>query len=471
MPERLAPRTSSGPTRATPLQRSHLARAAGTWTTAFAALVGLAAGCAHQGPATPANPGGAPVTSYEMDPIKITAVNGPDGMHIESFDAAELFEQGSKALGEKRYDDALGAYDRLLKEFNDPRYARAALYNAGLAHQGKKDWSGAINRFKALVDRYPDSSDSKDGLFQLAATYAEMGNWPASAEILARTLERKDLTADDKLEAMGRRGFAQLQLKDLDTSERTFRSAVAYYHQIEKEERLETDFFLALALYHLGEITHERFRAAPLRLPESQMNIDLDEKARLLLQAQRQYIDTMKLGNPEWAAASGFQVGALYEELYDSFIHAPVPPEMLRSDQVERREVYYSELRKKIRVLLEKSSHWHDENLKMIERYGIRNEWRDKSRLAYAKIQQLLDPSYRPNFQPTASGTADFAKQATSPEGPPIPAAPTRGGTSEPGGDGTSGAPGRDGDGVAAPGERRPPDRARPGEEPRRQIL
>jgi len=467
MPERLARHPSSRPVSAASLRRVSAALAA-TW---IASLV--AAGCAHQGPVTPANPG-APVTSFEMEPIKITAVNGPDGMHIESFDAAELFEQGSKALGEKRYDDALAAYDRLLKEFDDPRYARAALYNAGLAHQGKKDWSGAVVRFKALVDRYPDSSDSKDGLFQLAATYAEMANWPASAETLARTLERKDLTADDKLEALGRRGFAQFQLRDLDTSERTFRSAVAYYHQIEKEERLETDFFLALALYHLGEITHERFRGAPLRLPESQMNIDLDEKARLLLEAQRQYIDTMKLGNPEWAAASGFQVGALYEELYDSFIHAPVPPEMLRPDQGERREVYFGELRKKIRVLLEKSSHWHDENLKMIERYGIRNEWRDKSRLAYAKIQQLLDPSYRPDFQPTASGAGkgQGGKAAASVEGPPIPAAPTRGGgASEPGSDGVSGAPARDGEATTPGGERRAPERPRPADEPRRQIL
>lgn len=464
MPERPAPRALPG--------SSPLAVIRGLGGAAALALV-LLAGCAHQGPATPATPGDAPVTSYEMEPIKITAVNGPDGMHIESFDAAELFEQGSKALGEKRWDDALGAYDRLLKEFDDPRYARATLYNAGLAHQGKKDWAGAVARFKLLVERYPDSTDSKDGLFQLAATYAETGNWPASAETLARTLDRKDLTADDKLEALGRRGYAQFQLKDLDGSERTLRSAVAYYHQIEKEERLETDFFLALALYQLGEITHERFRAAPLRLPESQMNIDLDEKARLLLQAQRQYIDTMKLGNPEWAAASGFQVGALYEELYDSFIHAPVPPEMMRPDQVEKREVYFSELRKKIRVLLEKSSHWHDENLKMIERYGIKNEWRDKSKLAYAKIQQLLDPSYRPEFQPVGEGTLSRSAPAA---GPPIPTAPTRGGgTPEPGGEGTpaAGEParGEPATNEGTPPSGRRPERARPVDEPRRQIM
>ena len=31
----------------------------------------------------------------------------------------------------------------------------------------------------------PDASDTKDALFQLGATYAEMGNWPTSATIFA----------------------------------------------------------------------------------------------------------------------------------------------------------------------------------------------------------------------------------------------------------------------------------------------
>ena len=81
--------------------------------------------------------------------------------------------------------------------------------------------------------------------------------------------------------------------------------------------------------YHLGQIPHERFRAIPLRLPEKQMAKDMDDKARLLLSAQRQYIETIKMGNPQWASASGYQVGSLYEEFYDSFVHAPIPPDLM----------------------------------------------------------------------------------------------------------------------------------------------
>jgi len=318
--------------------------------TPFAVVAALTA-CAGKGKNVPAVPAGATVEHIEMEPIKFEAVKGPDGVHVETFDATELFERGGAALSEKRYDDAIRAYEQLLKEFGgDTRYVKAALYNCGLAYQGKKDWATAIARFKQLADQYGATSDAKDALFQMGASYAEAGNWPTSATVFAEILERKDLTADDRIEALARRGFAQFQLKDLDTAERTFSSALWFFQSIEKEERLQTDFYLGLCRYHLGQIPHERFRAVPLRLPEKQMGIDMEEKAHLLLTAQRQYIETIKLGNPQWASASGYQIGSLYEEFYDAFIRAPIPPELIGPENQDKREIYYEELRKRIRI-------------------------------------------------------------------------------------------------------------------------
>jgi tetratricopeptide (TPR) repeat protein len=352
-----------------------------------------------------------PVEHIEMDPIKISAVKGPDGVHMETFDVAELFEHAGKALVEKRYDDAIAGYDM---------YRLPSLYNEGLAYQGKKDWAKAADVFKKMAELAPNASDTKDALFQLGATYAEMNNWPMSAAIFAQLLERKDMTADDKIEAYARRGYAQFQLKDLDTAERTFSTALYFYRSIEKDERLETDFYLGLVKYHLAQIPHERFRAMPLRLPEKQMAKDLDDKARLLLTAQRQYIETIKMGNPQWASASGYQVGSLYEELYDAFVHAPIPAELVGEGNQEKREIYYEELRKKIRILLEKSLHTHEENLLMLERLGVQNEWRDRSKLAFAKLQRMLDPSFKFDFaDPTTAG-----RQTPAPPAPPTPSPP-----------------------------------------------
>src|SRR4051812_40761220 len=179
-----------------------------------------------------------PAEHIEMDPIKISAVKGPDGVHLETFDVAELFEHAGKALAEKRYDDAILSYEMLLREFpGDNKYRLPSLYNEGLAHQGKKDWAKAAEVFKKMADQAPNSPDTKDALFQLGATYAEMGNWPASATLFAQLMERKDMTADDKIEAFARRGYAQFQLRDLDTAERTFTSALYFFRSIEKEER------------------------------------------------------------------------------------------------------------------------------------------------------------------------------------------------------------------------------------------
>ena len=371
-------------------------------------------------------PPGTPVEQIEMDPIKITAVKGPEGTHLETYDLTELFERAGAALSAKRYDDAARDYDFLLKEFPDTRYTKAALYNGGLAYQGKKEWPTAIARFQSLESGFPGTSDAKDALFQMGASYAEMGNWPTSATMFAEILERKDLTADDKIEALARRGFAQFELKDLDTAERTFKSALYYFNSIEHDERLETDFYLGLVKYHLGQIPHERFRAIPLRLPVKQMSIDMEDKARLLLTAQRLYIDAIKLGNPQWASASGYQIGSLYEEFYDAFIHAPIPDDLQGEANQEKREVYYEELRKKIRILLEKSLRTHEQNLLMLERMGIQNEWREKSKLSFAKLQKLLDPSYKFEFADPSTAGADPA----TPPPPPTPTPPGRSGES-----------------------------------------
>ena len=383
----------------------------------------VAASCASSGQQTkPNQPGGEPVVRLDMDPIKIEATTDANGLHIDAYDAPELFEHAGKALSDGRFDDAAKEYGKLLKSFPESPYARPALYNLGLTQIGKKEWSAAIDSFKTLIEKYPNHADAKDSLFQLGACYAEQGNWPSSAEVFARLLERKDLNSDDRIEAIARRGFAQFNLNDLDTAEKTFRAAMAYKQTIESEERLSTDFYLAFSQYHLGQVFHQRFRKAALRLPEAQLDKDLEEKAHLLLTAQRAYIDTIKFGNPGWASAAGFQVGSLYEELFDAFMSVPVPPAL----DDEARTIYKEELHKKIRILLEKSLRWQRENLLMIERLGVSTDWADKSKLAYTKLLKLLDPGLPGPSEDIPGGRQPSPGPSTSP--PPVPQAPFRGG-------------------------------------------
>ena len=217
----------------------------------FAALavVLAAAGCgtlgARHAPPAARSPA---VVHYEMEPMVIEAKTGKTGLEVESFDAEELFEQGGAALSQSRHDEAIALYDKLLTKFPGSPWARPALYNRGLAHRDKKDWPRAIDSFRELADRHKEHADAKDALFQLGACYAEQENWPTSGEVFARILERQDLNADDRIEAIARRGFAQFKLGDLDLAERTFRQALAFRQQIEQQER----GLLVQVAFHLG---------------------------------------------------------------------------------------------------------------------------------------------------------------------------------------------------------------------------
>jgi len=88
----------------------------------------------------------------------------------------------------------------------------------------------------------------------------------------------------------------------------------------------------------------------------------------------------------------------------------------------------------------------------MLERLGVQNEWRDKSKLAFAKLQKMLDPSFKFEFaDPNAAGS-----QEPAPPPPPTPTPPA----------GRQGTPDE-----AQPGGREPKPTDHPPAGPERQIL
>lgn len=390
--------------------------------SAFCGLVLAACGGTQTPP--PRQPGQGQVTHLEMEPVRIEARRGTTGLEIEAYDAAELFERAGKSHGEGRFDEAERLYQRLLDAFPTSSFARLGLYNLGLVFQDQKKWAPAIASFKAFVGKYPEGKDGRDAWFQLGATYAESGDWAASRDVFDALLARNDLSADDRVEAMARKGFAVLNQGDLENADATFRGVLAYKQRLEatREERLETDYYLAFSQYQLGQISHRRSNAQPLRWPEPRMNADLEEKARLLLQARRQYIDAVRYGNPRIASMAAFQIGTLFQEFYDALLAVGPPKELEGDTNAEARQVYADELRKKLRIVLQKALRGHEHNLELFERLGVETEWVSKSRDAIAKLKSLLDPGSPLDL----GGTGGPGASGASP-GPPAPEAPKPG--------------------------------------------
>ena len=109
----------------------------------WAGAAGAARRLRRQGARTTSTvvPPGAPVEQIEMDPIKITAVKGPDGTHLETYDVDGAVRAGRRgAVGEALRRRHRATTTGCSRSSPTRRYTKAALYNAGLAYQGKKDW-------------------------------------------------------------------------------------------------------------------------------------------------------------------------------------------------------------------------------------------------------------------------------------------------------------------------------------------
>jgi tetratricopeptide (TPR) repeat protein len=365
-----------------------------TATIALVAVSGLAvAGCAHGRSAA----GPPPERRLQMDPIVFRA--HPDGQ-VEVLDAASLFERAGAEYGEKAYAAAVADFDRVAHDYADSRLVVPALYNAGLSLEAQGDLAAAAARYRRITVEHPGDKDVLDAWFRLGKVHADAKNFTAAADTWAQVLARKDLGLADRIEAMARRGFAQFSLRDYIAAERSFREQLAFYRAHESEERLDSDFFLGMSAYYLGEVAHEQYRALPVRLPERQMSKDLEAKARLLLVAQQRFLDAMRVQNPEWATAAGFQIGSLYREFYDDLVGAPVPPNLTG----EARDVYLDEVRNHVKTLLQKAVAVHERNILMAERLGETNDWVKRSNEQMAQLRKLLTPGPLPVSTPNPSG-------------------------------------------------------------------
>ena len=350
-----------------------------------------------------------------MDPIVFVAHKGGT---IEVQDPGEAFDRAAEAYRENRYAEALALFDETALDHKNTQHARSSLYNAGLCLEQLDRKPEAAERFRKLADDYPDAPEALDALFRLGATLAQLKQWPEAAAAQTRILARKGLTLSDQVEAHARLGEARFEQGRFEDAEHTLREMRELYRQHAQEERLDTDYFLAMGSFYFAEVSRSEYRLLPTRLPQKQLEQDFEAKARMVLLAQQRYVDAMRVKHPEWATAAGFRIASLFREFYDDFVNAPVPVTV----KGEAREVYLEEVRKKVRTLLVKAVAFHEKNVLMAERVGETNDWVKRSNEQLAELRQLLEPKAPLTLLPTPESE------------PPRPVAPVR----DPGGNHTT---------------------------------
>lgn len=349
------------------------------WVAALGVAV---SGCRTTGAASKEAAQAAPRQEIHFDAVTVTA-----DLELDKLNDEELFAGGTSAFAANDFQQAARYFGRLVDFFPDSRHRRAALYNAGLAHQRLKEWEEAGHRFSELSDPVKGQGDALDAAFRVAEVDYHLERYEQAAKQLGIIAAREDLPVNRRLEAQVQQGICQLESGAPEAAESTLRKALSTYDALEDKGEVD-DYFPAQAHFFIGELYrlhYDNVRLDPAKGVD-RLSQDLNYKAELLLSAQGHYLRSIRVGNGYWATAAGAQIGALYENLYEHMVNSPAPAELDASEA----EVYRQELRKKIRVLLTKSINIYERTLETAERIGSQSTFVDRTRESLAKVKALL---------------------------------------------------------------------------------
>ena len=321
---------------------------------------GDAGGPAGQAPTGPAT------LAYEPQQVVVT----PADLELVGKNDEELFALGQAAFAATDFERAAAAFDRLVLLHPGSKRAAAALYDGGVAHQRLGQWRVALERFQAMTRQFtgPDAVESS---FRVAECHYHLDELPEAAAVLARLAARTDLPPGEQIRALTQLGVIELEQGRPDDAERHLRLAVSGWKSGSEQERLD-DYYPSQAQYYLGEVYRAHFLAVkldPATRGEPQLAQDLESKASLLLSAQGHYLRAIRMGNSDWAVASGYRIGELYDSLHAALVEAPPPPGL----DAEQAEAYRAELKRSIRVLVVKAITIYEQTLSVAGRTRVEN--------------------------------------------------------------------------------------------------
>ncbi len=96
------------------------------------------------------------------------------------------YQQAFELLKERRYQEAIAAFETLRLRYPSGRYADNAQYWLAEAHYVTRDFERAQAEFEALLSEYPDSAKVPGALLKLGYIRYEQQQWTQARELLER---------------------------------------------------------------------------------------------------------------------------------------------------------------------------------------------------------------------------------------------------------------------------------------------
>jgi len=236
------------------------------------------------------------------------------------------------------FERAAEAYELAADRYPNGAHGADARFNAGVLRQALGQPKRAIAHYQLYARRYRRSvRDAEEVAFRVAVVHEEAGDH-ARAERAYGEYLRGYPRGGHALEALVGAGRCAARAGQPARAERRFDEAALRWRRAPPAERRAHVRAGAEARYHQGELLYRKYDRIGLDVRPKALARTLQQKMKLLDQASVVYLDVVEYGDPEWATAALYRIGAVMEEFARSLREAPAPAGLSAEEQKLYRE-------------------------------------------------------------------------------------------------------------------------------------
>lgn len=132
------------------------------------------------------------LSNVQQTPVTVqetTTEEAPLEQYGGSLGENEAYDQAvNLILKERRYDDAIPAFQQFIEQFPNSIYIPNAHYWLGQLQFNKANYTDAQNHFGVVIDSYPDSNKRSDALLKQGTVLQKLGDKVAAKKLFEQVI-------------------------------------------------------------------------------------------------------------------------------------------------------------------------------------------------------------------------------------------------------------------------------------------
>ncbi|HXX68159.1 MAG TPA: tetratricopeptide repeat protein [Polyangiaceae bacterium] len=282
-----------------------------------------------------------------------------------------------------------------LGDRDHPNYAKFehekdASYNAVILREATGDHARAVADGNRFLAAYGGTAEADEVVLQMGRAQQNTGHAKDAADLYQRYLARAK-NIDRRVQGLVLLAQIELKLGDERASAAALDQAVSLGKQHARDLGADSKYAVAHARYMQGERVLARFEQIRIQGDVKQLKARLRQKADLLKDAAKGFLECVSLGVAEWTTAALYQIGHMYEEFAKALRDSPPPPDVKTEDQ---KADFQSQIEEFAVPMEERSLDAYENGWKRAIELGIYNQWTARMREALGRLNSELYPPF-----------------------------------------------------------------------------